>query len=169
MLNLLNLCFRSVPNAPGQTPNAKQVTEAPTEVTNFENRAFAALFNNMAELGIASLWRCHAARIDGYLIKVGKDGEDGEIVMLEMKETLGWGQTHSATFQFLAGKCLLKLSAKRGIVVFEKYQPRWKGTLYGAWGQLALHAQEVNEYVEIGALQVSGDGSLSVAPDLIPI
>jgi hypothetical protein len=99
--------------------------------------------------------------MDGYLVTT-----TGEYILLEMKESLRWGSTQSATFQFLAGRGLLALNAKRGIIVFERWSDEWANTKpYGAWGQLALHAEEVTKYIEVGALQVRENGSIHSPPN----
>lgn len=124
----------------------------------FESRAFAALFNARRRLKIKRLWRCTSARIDGYL-----EMSDGELVMVEAKEVLGWGSVSSAVFEILAGKKLLNLDADRAIIVFERVSNEWsKITPGGGWGQLALHAEEVAAHISLGALQIIEGGQVVV-------
>jgi hypothetical protein len=123
----------------------------PPRGSGFEAKAFAALWNNREELRIEEVWRCHAARIDGYLKTVGD-----EIVLVEIKETLSWGSTEAAGFQFLSGRKLLRLdTARKGIIVFGRIARQWEQTRpYGGWGQLALEADALRPNLEMGALQV---------------
>lgn len=155
----LDACFDGPRNELRNQPTAALVEGAPIGA-KFEQRAFAALFRNSKELGIASLWKCRAARMDGYIITTVK-----ECILLEMKESLRWGSTQAATFQFLAGRKLLNLEAKRAIIVFERWSDEWSLTTpYGAWGQLALHAEEVSEYISIGAMQITATGKIVIPP-----
>jgi len=127
---------------------------------NFENRAFNALFKHRKKLRIAELYRCRAARMDGFLVTTER-----ETILLEMKERLAWGSVQAAGFQFLAGRRLLKLRAKRGIVIFERTSEEWDALAdHGAWGQLALHSQELSPHIEIGGLQVLQTGGIRTQP-----
>lgn len=146
---MLNTCFNAPQNVRPMLPSRRQLT-GQEPGSDFESRAFSAIWIRRQELGIDELWRCRAARVDGYLKTV-----DGEVVLLEMKEMLSWGSTQAAGFQFLAGRELLKLQAKRGVIVFERFATQWlQCKPNGAWGQLALEAAVVSKHVQIGALQV---------------
>ena len=144
--------FSSPKNNPGNQPSSRQLA-APPQGSGFEARAFAALVHNASQMGIETVHKCSAARMDGYIVLKG-----GEVVLIEMKESLRWGSTQSATFQFLAGRRLLQLKATRGIVLFERWSEEWAQTRpYGAWGQFALHAAEVSEHICLGALKLTGE------------
>lgn len=146
---MIETCFSSPRNRRPKLPTSYIVSAAQTG-SGFESKAFTALWLRRENLQIRTLWRCRAARVDGYL-----ETRQGEIILLEMKETLSWGSTQAAGFQFLAGRQLLNLQATRGIIVFERHAPQWERSgVYGAWGQLALEASVVREHIEIGALQV---------------
>jgi hypothetical protein len=106
-MSLLDSSFNLPVNNRPRSPKPKAVLALPTG-TRFEDRAFAALWSNRKELGIARLWRCSAARVDGFLETTG-----GETILLEMKETLGFGATQAASFQFLVGRRLLSLKATK--------------------------------------------------------
>lgn len=156
---MLRHCYSGNPNPRVRQPKTREVT-APPSGTSFESRAFAALFNDRRRLRIRRLWRCTSARIDGYL-----ETSDGELVLVESKQVLGWGSVSSAVFEILAGRNLLGLKAERGIIVFERVSKEWsKITPGGGWGQLALHAQEVASHISLGALQVTERGQLVVPP-----
>jgi hypothetical protein len=154
---MLDLCFAAPAHQPGRLP-ARSPVLAPCAGGGFEARAFSALWHHRHVLGIRELYRCNAARVDGFAITQG-----GETILLEMKETLGWGGTQAAGFQFLAGRKLLGLEASRGIIVFERESAEWhRSGPRGAWGQLALEATSVAAHVGIGALQVLRDGSVKI-------
>lgn len=147
----IEAAFSGPKNDPGNSPTARQLL-VPPEGAGFEARAFAALVRNARKLGIRAVYKCSAARMDGYIVT-----QDGEVVLIEMKESLRWGSTQSATFQFLAGRELLELKSRRGIVLFERWSDEWEKTgTYGAWGQFALHASEVSRYIQLGALRLQG-------------
>lgn len=155
----LKRCFTGAVNQPGKKPKAIQYAPSP-RARSFEQRAFLTLHRNMKELGIRSLHKCSACRMDGYLVT-----SDGQIVLLEMKESLRWGSTQSATFQFLAGRKLLRLKATHGLIVFERFSREWsKAKPHGAWGQLALHAAEVSKYIKLGGLRIGKRGRISGPP-----
>jgi len=146
---MLNSCFTTPKNNRPRIPKPTQLKSAP-KGTRFEDKAFAAIWSNRAKLGIAELWRCHAARVDGY----AKTNE-GEIILLEMKETLSWGATEAAGFQFLVGRKLLGVKARRGIIVFGRVSDEWSKTKpHGGLGQLALEVDALKRFLQIGALQV---------------
>lgn len=150
---MLNACFGHMPNPRLHTPKKTEITE-PVAGDRFEERAFNALFESKETLGIGQLYRCHAARMDGYLVTTV-----GETVLLEMKECLGWGAVQAASAQFLMGRKLLELKATRAIIVFERISDEWSRILpSGGWGQLALHASELSPHIEIGGLLIR-DGS----------
>lgn len=152
---MLNTCFSRNANPPKAEASRRLLTEAPAGL-GFEPRAFAALFANKKKLGIKDVWRCYAARIDGFLETV-----EGEIILLEMKERLSWGSVQAAGFQFLAGRRICGLNARRGLIVFEREAEEWKKLEpHGAWGQLALHALEFSENLDVAGLQILPDGSL---------
>lgn len=152
---MLNRCFSIPLNDRPRAASPKLVTAAPAG-PKFEDRAFAALFNNQAALGVKDLYRCTAARVDGFL-----KTESGETILVEVKESLSWGGMGSATIQFLSGRKLLNLSASRGLIVFERFNPQWATAKpYGAWGQLALEASTIRDHIDIGALQVLPNGQL---------
>jgi hypothetical protein len=131
------------------------VIAAPTGAS-FEDRAFASLYNNQAALGVEEVFRCRAARVDGFLRT-----KSGETILVEVKETLSWGGMGSATIQFLSGRKLLDLPARRGLIVFQRFNAQWAAAKpHGAWGQLALEASTIQEHIEIGALQILPDGQL---------
>jgi hypothetical protein len=156
---MLQNCFSVPPNRRIRRPQSTQLTVPPSG-EGFEARAFAALLSHAATLGIAKLFRCKAARLDGYLETI-----DGETILLEMKESLSWGSTEAAGFQFLAGRHLLTnvfgSPPTKGIIVFERMAKQWNATPpNGAWGQLALEAAAVKSHIEIGALQIGPGGSV---------
>ncbi len=156
---MLNACFKNTPNARGLQPSHEEITE-PLKGVSFETRAFNALLKNKGKLGIKQLFRCRASRMDGYLITTQR-----KIILLEMKERLGWGSVQAAGFQFLAGRQLLRLQADRGIVVFDRISKEWSQIKpNGGWGQLALHSQELSPHIEIGALQVLESGHIRTQP-----
>src|SRR6266571_5837354 len=156
---MLNSCFKQMPNERKRVPRATPVG-GPLPGTNFESRAFTALWNNSKSLKIRELWRCNSARHDGYL-----ETTKGEIILLEMKECLGWGALQAASAEFLMGKGWLDLEAQRAIIVFERVSREWSQIRpYGAWGQLALHSSEFSPYLQIGGLQVLRDGAIRTSP-----
>jgi hypothetical protein len=160
---MLRHCYSSIPNPRLQQPKRREVITPPAG-TGFESRAFAALFNERRRLKIKRLWRCTSARVDGFL-----ETSDGELVLVEAKEVLGWGSVSSAVFEILAGRKLLGLDANRGIIVFERVSKEWsKISPGGGWGQLALHAEEVRGDISLGALQVSEVGKVVVPPRRSP-
>ena len=156
---MLNSCFTTPQNQRKRHPKVIEVmAHQPGE--GFEARAFSALWTHRNRLGIARLFRCKAARVDGYL-----ETTAGETILLEMKESLSWGSTEAAGFQFLAGRSLLtkKFASlpMRGIIVFERTAQQWDSSGdYGALGQLALEAASVARHIKIGALRVGRNGSL---------
>lgn len=148
-------CFQQVPNDRRRTPRGTKI-ESPVSGTSFEARAFNTLLKSRKRLGIKELWRCNAARVDGYVI-----ANDGELILIEMKECLGWGAFQAASTEFLMGKGLLKLSTRRGLIVFERTSSEWDAIPpYGAWGQLALHSTELAPHFEVGGLQISPSGEI---------
>lgn len=150
---MIKTCFNQKPNVRKRTPKAKPVA-SPVPGTTFEARAFNALLKNRQRLGIKCLWRCNSARLDGYIETI-----DGEVILLEMKECLGWGAFQAASAEFMMGRQLLGLSTRRGVIVFEKTSNEWDAiSPHGAWGQLALHSSELAPYLEIGGLQVLPNG-----------
>lgn len=156
---MLQSCFTAPQNTRRRKHKVTEIT-VPIVGAGFEARAFSALWNHRAKLGIARLFRCSAARVDGYL-----ETTDGETILLEMKESLSWGSAEAAGFQFLAGQSLLSTSftstPRRGIIVFERKSKRWEAASpYGALGQLALEAGAIANHIEIGALQLGLNGSL---------
>ncbi|WP_454844942.1 hypothetical protein [Ralstonia thomasii] len=162
--SFLDGCFDQSPNCRRSVPSAKPI-DYRKEGGSFESRAFRVLFERREELGICELYKCSNARVDGYLVT-----KQGENILLEMKECLGWGPTTAAGFQFLAGNYLLtqygqlKKPATRGIIVFERTSREWNAiTPHSAWGQLALHASEIATHIVIGGLQVHPDGHVSTA------
>jgi hypothetical protein len=164
---MLQSCFTTPKNAPGRKPKATEIT-APLLGAGFEARAFSALWSHRAKLGITRIFRCSAARVDGYL-----ETATGETILLEMKESLSWGSTEAAGFQFLAGQSLLSkyfaAPPRRGIIVFERKAKQWESTgPYGALGQLALEAAAVANHIEIGALQLGSNGSLHTYTNSAP-
>jgi hypothetical protein len=52
---MLNTCFPTQAN--GAPDYRAKKLDRPPPGPNFENRAFAALFNNMGALGIEEIWR----------------------------------------------------------------------------------------------------------------
>jgi hypothetical protein len=87
----------------------------------------------------------------------------GETILLEMKESLRWGATTSAGFQFLAARSILQWpQVRRGIVVFERLSAEWEKKAGGAWAQFAREVHHVRDDFQMGALQVQPDGSLHV-------
>jgi hypothetical protein len=154
---MLNQCFYGKPNTPKNAPKKTLITSRSSN-NGFEARAFNCLFSSKSILGIKSVYKCSAARMDGCL-----EMEDGEIILLEMKETLNWTSVKSATFQFLAGNSMLNLRVKRAIIVFENLSKEWEESFkheQGTWGSLALHSKEVSEHITIGALRINKDNSL---------
>jgi len=156
---MLRHCYSGVPNPRARQPKPRELT-APPVGEGFEDRAFAALFNERRRLKIQRLWRCTSARVDGVL-----QTSDGELVLVEAKQVLGWGSVSGAVFEILAGRKLLGVEADRGIIVFERVSAEWsKIQPGGGWGQLALHAEEISPHISLGALQVTKDGQLVVPP-----
>lgn len=76
---MLNTCFGHAPNDRKTNANATKVLK-PNHGKSFESRAFDALYLNRHKYGISELYRCHAARMDGYLVTT-----DGETILLEME------------------------------------------------------------------------------------
>ena len=160
---MLDTCFLQPANLRRRVPRASLLA-SPSKGGRFEDRAFNALLEHASSLGISEIWRCHAARTDGYLRTMS-----GETILLEMKECLGWGAMQAAATELLMGKQLLGLDATRGLIVFERLSAEWeKIQPYGAWGQLALHAQELAGHLDIGGLRVMADGSLQGSPHTNP-
>jgi hypothetical protein len=156
---MLNACFQQAPNVRRRQPRATQVV-APVVGSLFEARAFNTLLNQAGQLGIQSLWRCHAARVDGYLVT-----DDGEHILVEMKECLGWSAFQAASAEFVMGRGLLGIPAQRGIIVFERTSHEWDSiTPHGAWGQLALHSSELSPHLEVGGLQITAAGNIHFSP-----
>lgn len=156
---MLESCFTAPQNPRKGTPKATPVT-ALRPGSRFEARAFTAIWHHRARLKVAELFKCYAARVDGFLRT-----SDGEIILLEMKESLSWGSTEAAGFQFLAGRSLLahlfNVVPTRGIIVYERTAEQWdKSGQYGALGQLALEASNVSGHIVIGALRLDPSGSL---------
>lgn len=156
---MLQSCF-TAPQNPRKRKAKATLIAAPLAGTGFEARAFTAIWTHRKKLKVAKLYKCHAARVDGFL-----QTADGEIVLLEMKETLSWGATEAAGFQFLAGQSLLghlfEVVPKRGIIVYERTAKEWDDSgQHGALGQLALEAATVASHVVIGALRLGSNGSL---------
>jgi hypothetical protein len=89
--------------------------------------------------------------MDGYLTTT-----EGEIILVEVKTTLGWGQLQAACFQMLAGNHLLGHRATKGLIVFERLSPGW-ATIKpaGGWTQLSVHAAEIAPHLTIDALQIT--------------
>lgn len=161
---MLHKCYTSIPNPRLRQPKVREVTHPPVG-TSFESRAFATLFNERRLLKINRLWRCTSARVDGYL-----ETSDGEFVLVEVKEVLGWGSVSSAVFEILAGRKLLDLKASQGIIVFERISKEWsKMSPGGGWGQLALHSQEIEDHISLGALQVTEGGLVILPPRQRPL
>jgi len=143
--------FNAEVNDRQQNPSRKELSTAPIG-TSSEARAFASLYHHREALGISSIWRCHAARLDGYLVT-----NRGEVILLEMKETLGFGSVQAAVFEFITGRQLLKLDADRGLIVFRKKSKEWERCRpHGALGQLRLHSDEIppNVNLKLGGIQI---------------
>lgn len=156
---MLQQCYSSAPNLRIRQPKPREMTVPPAG-GSFESRAFAALFNERRRLKIRRIWRCTSARVDGYL-----ETTDGELVLLEAKEVLGWASMSTAVFEILAGRKLLGIEANRSIIMFERISNEWsKIEPGGGWGQLALHAEEIKDHISLGALQVTGEGRIVVPP-----
>ena len=151
-------CFVGGNAVQPRTRPSRNFLEVAPEKMDFESRAFAALFRQKAALGIEKLWRCSGYRVDGYVVTTA-----GETILLEMKESLRWGATTSAGFQFLAARSMLQLpQVRRGIVVFERLSAEWDMKEGGAWAQFAREVHHVRDDFLMGALQVQPDGSLHV-------
>lgn len=158
MVTALDQCFVGGRALEHRTKPARNLLEAAPEKMDFENRAFAALFRQKAALGIDELWRCSGYRVDGYAVTTA-----GETILLEMKESLRWGATTSAGFQFLAARSMLQWpQVRRGIVVFERLSAEWEKKAGGTWTQFAREVHHVRDDFQMGALQVQPDGSLHV-------
>lgn len=156
---LLDTCFTPFSGTcPKAGPKAVQLIAAPL-VKEFEDRAFAALYEHRYALGIDELWRCNGYRADGYAKLV-----TGEVVLLEMKEALTWGSTKSAGFQLLAARKMLEMpEIRRGLLVFERIGKEWGNRKLGGWQQFALEVENVRDCLQMGALQVCADGSLRLS------
>jgi hypothetical protein len=143
--------FNAEINSRKQNPSKNELLTAPIG-TSFESQAFASLYHHREALGISSIWRCRAARLDGYLVT-----SRGEVILLEMKETLGFGSVQAAVFQFITGRQLLSLSSVRGLIVFRKKSKEWESCRpHGALGQLRLHSDEIppNVNLKLGGIQI---------------
>lgn len=152
--------FNAEVNKRQRKPSSKRLSTAPVGA-RFEDQAFAALYHRREALGIDSIWRCHAARLDGYLVT-----SQQEFILLEMKETLGFGSVQAAVFEFITGRELLKLNAVRGLVIFKNKSQEWEGCQpHGAWGQLRLHSDELPHSVnlKLGGIQI-GPGNHVIGP-----
>lgn len=158
MVTAWDQCFVAGDPVQPRTRPSKNLLVAAPEKMDFENRAFAALLRQKAALGIDELWRCSGYRVDGYMVTTA-----GETILLEMKESLRWGATTSAGFQFLAARSMLQWpQVRRGIVVFERLSAEWEKKEGGAWAQFSREVQHVRDDFQMGALQVQPDGSLHV-------
>lgn len=154
---MLDRCFASTPNERKGIPKGTSLTSAPSG-SGFEDRAFAFLFKHRNALGISKLYRCNAARMDGYLVT-----DTGETILLEMKECLGFGSFLAGASQLMAGRTLLKLKATRAILVFERISEEWDSIApHGGWGQLALHSAELANILQIGGLQIIDQQTMCV-------
>jgi hypothetical protein len=153
----MNQFFSAQANTRGHLPQCRRIVTPPVG-NQFEIKAFAALYAQAPFIGIESLWRCYAARMDGYLITA-----TGEVILLEMKQTLGFGSVQAATFEFITGRKLLNVAAARGLIVFRKKSAEWERCRpNGAWGQLQLHSEEIPKYVNLtlGGIQIDEENRL---------
>jgi hypothetical protein len=143
----------SYPEFQSRRAPAKQLIASPLPISNFESRAFNALWVNRSRLGLKALWKCENQRTDGIAELLG-----GETLLLEMKTTLGWGSFHSACGQMLMAKQTLGIDIFGGIILFSEFDRRWKVARNGRpWDQFYLHAGEIGDAIRIDALQVTGN------------
>lgn len=150
---MIDRCFTQQPNVRKRTPRATQLL-TPVKGSTFEARAFNTLLRCKEQLGIKELWRCNSARVDGYVLT-----NKSEVILVEMKECLGWSAFQAASAEFLLAKGLLDLNTGRGIIVFQRTSGEWDSIVpHGAWGQLALHSGELSPHFEVGGLQITPSG-----------
>ena len=133
---------------------------------DFENYAFAKLFDDGDYLGIDKLLRCRSARTDGACELSTRFARPAETTLLEMKTTLSWGTLNAALGAFITGESLLRSKgkikgARRGVVVFSQFSTDWSRTdprPMRPWAQLYRHLEELKGSFEIAALQLRPDG-----------
>jgi len=126
----------------------------------FEDYAFARLFDEKDNFGIEKIYRCENSRVDGFL-KTSSD--DRDVILLEMKYTLGWNSLGLALTEFLTGRNLLIqnekiISSHHGLIVFENFSSDWIRSDKRAlrpWAQLYRHLDELSNDFKISVVQLS--------------
>jgi hypothetical protein len=88
--------------------------------TTSERAAFAALLSQQGTLGISEVYQCDGLFADGYLVDAA-----GRKIPVEIKETLGWPQLHSACFQLVSMNTLKEFKATEAWIIYEKLSKEW--------------------------------------------
>lgn len=127
--------------------------------SRFEDHVFSSLIANKEMLGISRVFKCTNARMDGYV-----ETTAGEFILIEVKESLGWGPFNSACFELLAGRNLLGLSSTKAIIIFRSFYKEWESVkAHDAWSQFYVHANEIRPHLHLEALRLI-NGQFQCAP-----